>query len=59
MLSHSIHLCVVLLVLINCSESTSPEDSCVTYAGGHVYPNTDRASGHSLQWTKAMSMLAH
>ncbi|RXG52085.1 Peroxiredoxin-4 [Armadillidium vulgare] len=28
---------------------------CHTYAGGSVYPNTEgRASGHNLQWTKAM-----
>ena len=33
-----------------------PEEQCHTYAGGSVYPNTEgRASGHSLQWTKAMS----
>ncbi|KAA0194172.1 Thioredoxin peroxidase-like 2 [Hyalella azteca] len=31
------------------------DDQCQTYAGGHVYPNTEgTASGHSLQWTKAM-----
>ncbi|KAF2367888.1 Alkyl hydroperoxide reductase subunit C/ Thiol specific antioxidant [Trinorchestia longiramus] len=34
---------------------TSDSNQCQTYAGGHVYPNTEgRASGHSLQWTKAM-----
>ncbi|KAL7636759.1 UNVERIFIED_CONTAM: hypothetical protein RMT77_012513 [Armadillidium vulgare] len=31
------------------------EEMCHTYAGGSVYPNTEgRASGHNLQWTKAM-----
>lgn len=35
---------------------TVPEEQCHTFAGGAVYPNTEgRASGHSLQWTKAMS----
>lgn len=34
----------------------APEEQCHTFAGGAVYPNTEgRASGHSLQWTKAMS----
>jgi hypothetical protein len=32
-------------------------DVCQTYAGGAVYPReTGKSSGHSLQWTKAMSM---
>lgn len=32
------------------------EEQCHTFAGGAVYPNTEgRASGHNLQWTKAMS----
>ncbi|XP_045025190.1 peroxiredoxin-4 isoform X4 [Daphnia magna] len=31
-------------------------DECQTYAGGAVYPReTGKSSGHSLQWTKAMS----
>jgi hypothetical protein len=33
-------------------------DVCQTYAGGAVYPReTGKSSGHSLQWTKAMSIL--
>lgn len=32
-------------------------DVCQTFAGGAVYPReTGKSSGHSLQWTKAMSM---
>lgn len=31
-------------------------DVCQTFAGGAVYPRETRtSSGHSLQWTKAMS----
>ena len=32
-------------------------DVCQTFAGGAVYPReTGKSSGHSLQWTKAMSI---
>lgn len=35
------------------------EDICLTYAGGSVYPReTAKSSGHSLQWTKAMSKIS-
>lgn len=45
------------LCLIVGAMGTVPEEQCHTFAGGAVYPNTEgRASGHSLQWTKAMSM---
>lgn len=33
-------------------------DVCQTYAGGAVYPReTGKSIGHSLQWTKAMSII--
>lgn len=56
----------LLLVVFGClglarnSVATENNEQCRTYAGGHVYPNTEgRASGHTLQWTKAMSMLIY
>lgn len=31
-------------------------DQCYSFAGGSVYPQeTTKSSGHTLQWTKAMS----
>jgi len=48
---------ILTLVILACATvygSVPTGDSCVTYGGGHVYPNTERASGHTLQWTKAM-----
>jgi len=47
---------IVVLVLSVLSVScTVPQEQCHTFAGGAVYPNTEgRASGHNLQWTKAM-----
>lgn len=31
-------------------------DQCYSFAGGSVYPQeTSKSSGHTLQWTKAMS----
>merc|ERR1712212_298935 len=46
-----------LLVLVCCAlvAAVYGEGKCQTYGDGEVYPNTEgRASGHSLQWTKAM-----
>lgn len=45
----------VLALTIASTMSSEPMDQCHTFAGGAVYPNTEgRASGHNLQWTKAM-----
>ena len=42
-----------LCVVVVCGEEV-----CQTFAGGAVYPrDTGKSSGHSLQWTKAMSIL--
>ncbi|MPC97077.1 hypothetical protein E2C01_092368 [Portunus trituberculatus] len=47
----------VLACLVGLSVHDSlAEEQCHTFAGGAVYPNTEgRASGHTLQWTSAMS----
>ena len=51
-------LSLLLLVHLKLSLASVAEEQCHTFAGGSVYPNTEgRASGHSLQWTKAMSKL--
>lgn len=47
------YLTTAALLLVYCVEAG---DVCQTYAGGAVYPReTGKSSGHSLQWTKAMS----
>ena len=41
-----------------CTIVTS-EEACHEFAGGSVYPQeAGKASGHALQWTKAMSELS-
>lgn len=46
---------LVLVCMLTGAYGAMTDDQCHTYAGGSVYPNTEgRASGHNLQWTKAM-----
>ena len=48
---------LVALCLALCSVVSS-EEACHEFAGGSVYPQeAGKASGHALQWTKAMSEL--
>ena len=43
-------VCLALLGVI------ASEEACHEFAGGSVYPQeAGKASGHALQWTKAMS----
>ena len=38
--------------------AVSSQDQCQTFAGGYVYPQELRpASGHKIQWSKALSKL--
>jgi len=47
-------VCLLLLFQFNLAEQ-----QCYSFGGGHVYPQeTSTASGHTLQWTKAMSTSA-
>ena len=49
----------LLLGAVLCISAVWGDGFCQTYAGGSVYPrDTGKSSGHSLQWTKAMSMSA-
>jgi len=44
----------ILGLLLFCQLNIA-EQQCYSFAGGHVYPQeTSKASGHTLQWTKAM-----
>lgn len=46
---------VFLLTVSVLNRNVSGEEQCYSFGGGHVYPQeTTKASGHSLQWTKAM-----
>lgn len=50
-------ICYVASAILACLLAVVDADVCQTYAGGAVYPReTGKSSGHSLQWTKAMSM---
>lgn len=47
-------IAVVLYAL--CVITFASEDSCHSYAGGQVYPQeTRRTSGHTIQWSQAVS----
>ncbi|XP_064079918.1 peroxiredoxin-2-like [Macrobrachium nipponense] len=46
---------LVLMYIVAGVQGKLAEEQCHTFAGGAVYPNTEgRASGHNLQWTKAL-----
>lgn len=50
-------ICFLVASILSFVEVTVGDEVCQTYAGGAVYPReTGKSSGHSLQWTKAMSM---
>ena len=45
-----------LLFLMVAGRCAAQDATCQTFAGGSVYPReTGKSSGHSLQWTRAMS----
>lgn len=46
----------VIILEINGNINNGDEESCYSYAGGHVYPQGSGTSDHQLQYTKAVSM---
>ena len=48
----------IALVVSAAIYAVSSQDQCQTFAGGYVYPQELRpASGHKIQWSKALSKL--
>ena len=55
-MKHMMGLLVGVVVLCLLNVASAGDEICNSYAGGQVYPQeTRRTSGHTIQWSQAVS----